>query len=352
MNSKTLKTQAGLTRNNPKTNNIMFVTQCMMKHIWYYTDIQIPNVTSLSNYLPLIKKYSLGYNIPEILSLINVIDFTVESLIDYSTSKVIESFEGNPMYDDLKLFIHLQAASEIIHQKSYTIQFNLVTREEDREHLITKAISYVDQLTVLAKDYSDEQKYGVKAHKLNVILCSTIEVIVIPLIFNIICHIKKSINSRYDTKIEDEELANKVITAITQANRMITRDELDHIKGGCYIIRQLYEEGITEEDVKSVVGKVKGVVNNWLPYMMDHTTTVIVDDEIVVVDLIKKSNQVMNTMEEIYYRMIKGEEVDLTQYEDLDMLLALLPSIEGQFRGTTTNYETRAVVYIDNPELL
>ena len=340
MTSNPFAMKCGLTVNSPRTNLMKEKVKDMMRNVWHDDDVQPPAIDSESKYVDIISEFSrrLGYNLSHVLSLLNAVDFAVSSLIDYSTNIVISNMSNKPTYDDIKLFALHQAASEIIHQKVYTTQFNLLTKSEEREELNRRALELLQPLADLALDQSSTEKYGTKAHKLNVLLCTSIECVIIPLVFNIINDFKE-IEINYHEKDKDHILANEVIQVVLTANRFILRDEMDHVSGGCILINEMMKEDITIEDVHRVIDYVKRVLINCLPYMI-HS-----DND----NSMKKSLAVMDIMANIFLDVLKGKEVHFDQYPELSMIKATIPTIDGFFYGIVTAYMTGNSEYKSQP---
>ena len=281
------------------------ITKKMVQVVWHYGDVIVPNrPRDVSEYfnegqMSVLKK-SLGIT--------NLIDSLVGDLIDNGVEDAARALSNLPNYDDIRLYLSLQSASEIVHQKVYKLQFDLVTHPSERHELNDRCKEILQPLVDFTKD-----RCGADL----LILCVSIECMIIPVVFKIINDTKSVDLSNYPLQVQN------VVTTILATNRLILRDELLHVSGGSELIRQLQKLGIIRRSrIQETIQFVSELLRNIVSFLT-HSG---------------HDDQLLSEIEVMVQCVMAGRSIPFNDLTTLTFVKATMPSIDGFFRGSVTSY--------------
>lgn len=293
------------------------MTSKMVQVVWHYNDVSIPFrdhdcYDSFSQSMPGLKL---------MLGVTNLIDSLVDDIIESDIKTAVSTLSAHPSYSDISLYLALQDAAEIVHKRVYKTQFDLVVSPQERNEMNAKARSILNPLVEIADNASPPEC---------LLLCVVIEGLLIPTVFSFINDLK-------DINIDNMDvLAKQIITTILAANRLILRDEMLHISGGSELVRQLVSIGlISYGDIDNMISKVCGVVHD----LIDNLS--LINDE--------RYNQILSDMIEVLHKSLRGFQVEFGDYNSLSFVKAMIPSIDGFFKGSVTSYLNGDVKQIESP---
>lgn len=292
------------------------ITKQMVQVVWHYSDVIIPNrPKDVSEYFNegqmSVLKRSLGIT--------NLIDSLVGDLIDEGIVDASRAISSSPNYDDIRLYLSLQSASEIVHQKVYKLQFDLVTHPSERDALNERCKDILRSLVEFSKNCCSSDL---------LILCVCIECMIIPVVFKIINDTKSVDLSNYPLQVQN------VVTTILAANRLILRDELIHVSGGSELIRQLMNMGLIK---RSRIQETIQFVSELLKNIVSFITQADYD------------KQLLSEIEVMIQCVMTGRSIPFNDLPTLTFVKATMPSIDGFFRGSVTSYLNSSNEVIINP---
>lgn len=290
--------------------------------VWRHEDIIEPYLEN-NTYYKVFDSDDRFKSMKVLLGITNLIDSLVGEIIDDGVTESAKSLSKLPYYSDIQFYLKHQAASEIIHKKVYNKQFILFIEPSQRDTINQKATELLQPLVTAAEGCDTSVK--------QLMLCFTIESILIPVIFNYINDLKTIV----DSEATSDNIAKQILTTIYSANRLILRDEMLHVSGGGGIISELSKLNlIKRSDIDEAITVVKTVVVN------------------IMKEINSTRQDVFEALECVTYGIFYGKYINYDQFPCLSFIKATFPSIDGFFKGSVTSYINGSGSVMEDPVIL
>jgi len=297
------------------------------KIVWFESDVILPLI-DVDSYHLMINKIitNLKLDIRYAITLTNLIDSIVGGILEESSKFMADQLKGCSFYDQLRLYLTYQEASELTHQIVYKKQFNALVPHQDRDKYINSVRELLHPLT------------NVLNHHTGVLLATLIESILIPLIFSVIDEFRD-----LPSTMHLDKLTKEILAMVIAANKFIFRDELTHIEVGLHFIRDLKHYALKNplNELDKMLNLVDQVATDFIVNCVDSSA----------LDKIQLYMDRKNTLIEIIKnKLLNLDNITMNNYLELPFIRADKPSLEGFFRGSYTSYLT-ATKYIPTDKI-
>jgi hypothetical protein len=157
-------------------------------------------------------------------------------------------------------------------------------------------------------------------------------------VFNYINDLKteevwKMLESDDEQKAKNSQV-KQIINTVLSANRLILRDEMLHVSGGSELIQEFRRRKLIDA---KMISEALSLVDSVVKTMIE------------AVDDADRSYPVLQAMNCITFAAMYGRKFSYDEYPCLSFVKAMIPSIDGFFRGSVTSYLNGDAVIIDDP---